>query len=163
MVKALAEMSAQVKALEKKNADLEELKEEHQMQYEELVNQLEQACTTHVLRSGEIVDNKVGLNTISFNNALQEVEEEQDIASNQEEDAPQARKIILFNVFNDIPSPVYSFDDHGLFVNETNASSEMSMFEQVQGSLETIFEKDLHTDVQENCVVEENNALLDNF
>ena len=48
------------------------------------------------------------------------LDEEQDVASNQEEEVPHAR------------------------------------------SLKTIFKDNLHTDVQENCVVEENNAWLDN-
>ena len=41
-----------------------EIKEEqHQLQYERLTDQLEQACATHILRSGKIVDNKVGMDT----------------------------------------------------------------------------------------------------
>ena len=88
VMRALAKMNAQVKVLVEINAtlveklensdknnnqlalSLEDLirrteigEEQHQLQYERLTNQLEQACATHILRSGKIVDNKVGMDT----------------------------------------------------------------------------------------------------
>ena len=79
--RALIETSLQMKALIGKNDELArslgelikktEIKEEqhqlqytqHQFQIERLTDQLEQVWATHVLRSGKVIDNKVGMDT----------------------------------------------------------------------------------------------------
>jgi len=104
VMQALAEMNAQVKVLVGINTTLVEKLEgsnkksdqlalslenlikrteieekQHQKQYERLTNQLEQACATHILRSGKIVDNKVGMDTNSPHDSVQVQEEDQDV------------------------------------------------------------------------------------
>ena len=79
--RALIEMSLQMKALVGKNEELTrslgelirktEIKEEqhqlqytqHQLQIKRLTDQLEQVWATHELRSGKVIDNKVGMDT----------------------------------------------------------------------------------------------------
>ena len=66
-------MSIQMKALVEKNDELTkdlkelirktEMREEQQGFHHERLNQLEQTYATHILRSGKIVDNKIGIDT----------------------------------------------------------------------------------------------------
>ena len=81
-------MSIQMKALVGKNDEISrnlkelirktEIKEEqHKLQYERLTDQLEQACATHVLRSGKVIDNKVGIDT-NLPYEFVQVQEDQD-------------------------------------------------------------------------------------
>ena len=57
-------------------------------------------------------------------------------------------KTMCFNAFNNTFSPVYSYEDHCLSINEINSSFDKNVKEQDKRSIYTALEEGLHTNVQ---------------